>query len=226
VFWHDQSATQLIDLLGEPLTAPAWQVEGDALLDAGDARGEWLAVQRQLAVRVRPALVARAEELEHAAAQAGVGYDLRFDIVDELITRGHATSLVDAALAGDVERVALLFNCIDPARLREIGGDAIGARMAAEIWHLLRAVEARALAVSPSFDPMQSVGYMTFRIEGGWEVEIYNRVYSWHYVHELRTPRRSAIHLTCHHADHWPALNELHEYEPPEPILSEVYGFR
>jgi hypothetical protein len=222
VLWLDRSASQLIDLLGAPFSAPAWQVYGDALLEAGDARGEWIALQRAGA---RPALVARADELERGMAQTGPACDPRFAIIDALITRGDAAPLVERALTGDVEQVALLFHCVHPDRLRAIGGDAIGERMAAEIWRVLRAVEARTLAVSHEYDPMKSVGYMSFYIEGGWEIEIYNRVYAWHYVHELRTPRRSAISLTCYHADHWPALDEVHAYEPREPILSEVYGF-
>ena len=119
-----------------------------------------------------------------------------------------ATAILSTLSCCQVDELAPLFN-----------------PLAAFFRRVLVGIEAEALSVTADCEgaPRDCLGYLSYTISNGWRLEIYNRVYQWHYLAGFESPNGYKVDLTDYTLPN--PLAELMDYEPPPSVLTKIYRF-
>ena len=102
--------------------------------------------------------------------------------------------------------------------------DPLVAVLAKYFERLLDQIANRHVTVRIPFDPKSSVGMMSYQLSNGWQLTIYNRVYQWHYVESFTSPWGDEYDVSTA-ATAFTALSAIENYQPPDDVLRDVYGF-
>jgi hypothetical protein len=92
-----------------------------------------------------------------------------------------------------------------------------------ELNDFLRAIESGEILLTTPRSPMEVYsGNMTYRASNGWEIVIFNDSGEWDYVDSISTADGRVYRFEDMDGDYL----ELEDYEPPEEVIEQRYGFQ